>query len=72
MPTKLLDGTKRSLLQSVVGATLAPTLECEGCPVTDTRVHVNDTSQYPYNAVGLLSTHGQIQEQGATTKLGLS
>lgn len=67
-PTMLLEGKKRSLLQTVVGATLAPTLECENCPVTDTRVHVNDTSQYPWNAAGLLSKHGEIQEQGAATE----
>lgn len=44
----------RQLLQTT-SSTLNPTLECEGCPATDTRVRVTDTTQYPYTAVGMVT-----------------
>ena len=54
----------RHLLQTTTGTGLNPTLACEGCPSTDTRVRVNDTFKYSWAAVGMV-TRGQ---QGALSR----
>ena len=56
------EGMKRSLLQTGSGSELNPTLECEGCPSTDTRLRVSDSTQYH----GLLS--GWSQEARAQAR----
>lgn len=33
---------------------LNPALECEGCPTTDTRTLVKDTTVAPWDAIGLI------------------
>ena len=51
---------RRSLLATTTTATsLNPTLECEGCPDTDTRVRVNDTTQFPWTACGMVTRNQQ-------------
>ena len=35
-------------------ASLNPDLACDGCPTTDTRVEVQDTTATPWDAIGLL------------------
>ncbi len=55
----------RSLLATTTSASsLNPTLECDGCPDTDTRVRVNDTTQFPWTAVGMVTR----DQQGAISR----
>lgn len=56
---------RRALLQTTTSSsTLNPTLECDGCPDTDTRERVNDTTQYPWTAVGMVTR----DQQGAISR----
>jgi len=56
---------RRSLLATTTSASsLNPTLECDGCPDTDTRVRVNDTTQFPWTAVGMVTR----DQQGAISR----
>ena len=47
-------GRKRSLLPTNDDALLDRLLDCDGCPTTDTRVSVNDSTQHPWNTVGFI------------------
>ena len=50
----------RSLLQSSNGSSdFNPTLACAGCPTSDTRVRVNDSTVFPWTAVGMLTRTDQ-------------
>ena len=55
---------RRSLLATTTASSLNPTLACDGCPDTDTRVRVNDTTQYPWTAVGMVTR----DQQGAISR----
>lgn len=50
-----LSQQNRQLLQTTSGTSLNPTLACDGCPSSDTRTRVTDTTQYPYTAVGMVT-----------------
>ncbi|DBA99843.1 hypothetical protein WJX77_006939 [Trebouxia sp. C0004] len=51
---------RRSLLATTTSASsLNPTLQCDGCPDTDTRVRVNDTTKFPWTAVGMVTRDQQ-------------
>ncbi|KAL3135264.1 hypothetical protein ABBQ38_006237 [Trebouxia sp. C0009 RCD-2024] len=67
-PPGMPESRKRSFLQTGNGSALNPTLECEGCPSTDTRVHVADSTQYPWTAFGMVTRPSQSQGQGAINK----
>ena len=59
-------GDRRALLHtSTTNSSLNPTLECVGCPDTDIRVRVNDTTKYPWTAVGMVTR----DQQGAIDRL---
>ncbi|KAL3150231.1 hypothetical protein ABBQ32_000089 [Trebouxia sp. C0010 RCD-2024] len=60
--------SRRSLLQTANGSALNPILECEGCPATDTRVPVEDSTQYPWSAVGMVVTTSQSQPGSGTNR----
>ncbi|KAL3138251.1 hypothetical protein ABBQ32_006069 [Trebouxia sp. C0010 RCD-2024] len=64
-PPSMPESRKRSLLQTGNGSALNPTLECEGCPSTDIRVRVADSTQYPWTAIGMVTRTSQSQGQGA-------
>lgn len=50
----------RSLLQSSNGSSdFNPTLACAGCPSSDTRARVNDSTVFPWTAVGMLTRTDQ-------------
>jgi len=64
---------RRSLLATTTSASsLNPTLECDGCPDTDTRVRVNDTTQFPWTAVGMVTRdqQGAISRSACLTYVG--
>ena len=59
-PAEILTTEGRSLLQS--GMVNTNTFNCVGCPANgpDTRVLVQDTSVFPYSAIGQLM--GQVTQ----------
>ena len=59
LPRSLLDIDRAWGYQSSASATPNPDLRCQGCPTTDTRTQVTDTTVAPWDAVGLLAREEQ-------------
>lgn len=51
-----------------IGAQLNPDLACQGCPPTDTREQVQDTTTAPWDAIGMLARAEQAISRWASLK----
>ncbi len=60
LPRSLLDIERAWGYQSSASANPNPDLQCQGCPTTDTRVRVTDTTEDPFTAIGLLAREEQM------------
>lgn len=55
LPRRLSElGSAQTYAQDT-SASLNPNLACENCPTTDTRIRVTDTTEAPWDAIGLLA-----------------
>ena len=54
LPRRLSEVGARTFANGT-SASLNPDLACNGCPQTDTRVMVNDTTETPWDSIGLLA-----------------
>ena len=59
LPRSLLEIDSLYSYASTTSATANPDLACQGCPTTDTRTEVTDTTEVPWSAVGLLAKEQQ-------------
>ena len=59
LPRSLLDIDRARGYQSSATANPNPDLSCQGCPTTDTRTEVTDTTEAPWTAIGLLAREEQ-------------
>ena len=64
LPRSLLGVEKELGYASTPAANANPDLACSGCPSTDTRSEVTNTTAAPWNAIGLLMR----EEQQALTE----
>ena len=60
LPRSLLDIERARGYQSSASANPNPDLQCQGCPTTDTRARVTDTTEDPFTAIGLLAREEQM------------
>ena len=60
LPRSLLDIERAAGYQSSASANPNPDLQCQGCPTTDTRAQVTDTTAAPWTAIGLLAREEQM------------
>ena len=60
LPRSLLDIERARGYQSSASANPNPDLQCQGCPTTDTRARVTNTTEDPWTAIGLLAREEQM------------